>query len=180
MSAFQSGSITFSASAGALLMKTTAQPILNRFGFRRILIFDALISGLFLASYGFFSPATPIFIIVTLLLIGGFIRSLEFTSINAITYAEIKSGQMSKAVTFATVAQQLSLSIGIAAGAGALQVFVLLDPSQDIFALAHFQWAFIAMAAVSAASVLAFRGLPDDAGAEMAQRQVKGDLEKAP
>jgi len=179
MSAFQSGSITFSASAGALLMKTTAHPILARFGFRRILIFDALISGVFLASYGFFTPATPIFIIVTTLLIGGFIRSLEFTSINAITYAEIETGQMSKAVTFATVAQQLSLSIGIAVGAGMLQVFALLDPQQDLFALAHFRWAFIAMALISAASVLAFTGLSKDAGAEMAQKQHKRDLEKA-
>lgn len=179
MSAFQSGSITFSASAGALLMKTTAHPILARFGFRRILIFDALISGVFLASYGFFTPATPIFIIVTTLLIGGFIRSLEFTSINAITYAEIETGQMSKAVTFATVAQQLSLSIGIAVGAGVLQVFALLDPQQDLFALAHFRWAFIAMALISAASVLAFTGLSKDAGAEMAQKQHKRDLEKA-
>ena len=52
------------------------------------------------------------------LLAGGFFRSLQFTSFNAIAYAYIEAPEMSRATSFASVAQQLSLSTGVAAGAG--------------------------------------------------------------
>ena len=103
---------TFAAAAGAFLMKTTAQPILRRFGFRRVLIVNALISAGFLASYGLFTATTPWWLMFVLLLGGGFFRSLEFTSINAIAYADIDSAAMSQATSFASVVQQLSLSTG--------------------------------------------------------------------
>jgi EmrB/QacA subfamily drug resistance transporter len=167
MSALQSGSITFVASAGAMAMKATAAPILRVFGFRRVLIFAAILSAGFLACYGFFTASTPVLFMIGLLFAGGFVRSLEFTSLNAIAYAEIDSAKMSAAVSFASVAQQLSLSLGVAAGAGALQGFALFNPGTDVLALGNFKWAFIAMAAVSLSAAIAFLRLPADAGSEL-------------
>lgn len=172
---FQSGSVTFAASVGAMAMKATAAPLLRRFGFRRVLIYNAILSALFLGSYGFFTPATPAILMMALLLIGGFVRSLEFTSINAIAFADIDAAQMSRAVSFASVAQQLSLSLGVAAGAGALQALASWEPGTDILAPAHFKWAFAAMAAVSASAAFAFRRLPCDAGEELTRRAEEQD-----
>ena len=56
---FESGSLTFAAAAGAMAMKFTASTALRRFGFRRMLIVNALISGAFLAAYALFTPTTP-------------------------------------------------------------------------------------------------------------------------
>ena len=42
---FESGSLTFASAAGALCMKFTAPPILRRFGFRRVLVSNAVISA---------------------------------------------------------------------------------------------------------------------------------------
>jgi fucose permease len=89
LNAFQSGSITFIASAGAMAMKMTAAPILRRFGFRRVLVYNAVLSAAFLGCYGFFTPATPVALMMSVLFAGGFLRSFEFTSLNAIAYAEI-------------------------------------------------------------------------------------------
>jgi EmrB/QacA subfamily drug resistance transporter len=175
MNPFQSGSITFAASVGAMAMKATAAPVLRRFGFRRVLVYNAVLSAAFLASYGFFTPATPALLMMSLLLTGGFIRSLEFTSLNAIAFADIDAAQMSRAVSFSSAAQQLSLSLGVAAGAGALQALAYFDPGSDILAPAHFKWAFVAMAAVSASAALAFRLLPCDAGAELTRRAAEQD-----
>ncbi len=167
---FQSGSITFISSAGAIAMKATAAPILRRFGFRRVLIFDALASGVFLASYGLFSASTPMLAMMSVFLAGGFVHSLEFTGLNAFAFAEIEQGRMSQAVSLASVVQQLALSLGIAAGAAALQGAAALHPGADIFAAANFRWAFLIMGLVAMGSSLAFLRLPPEAGAEIAGR----------
>ncbi|MGI8567925.1 MAG: MFS transporter [Methylocella sp.] len=167
LNAFQSGSITFIASAGAMAMKGTAAPILRRFGFRPVLVYNAVLSAGILGCYGFFTPSTPVALMMSLLFVGGFVRSLEFTSLNAIAFAEIDALQMSRAVSLSSVAQQLSLSLGVAAGAGALQGFALLNPDTDVLALENFKWAFVAMAAVSLSAVAAFLQLPADAGSEL-------------
>jgi EmrB/QacA subfamily drug resistance transporter len=172
LSPFASGSVTFVAAAGAMLMKTTAEPILRAFGFRRVLVFNALVSSAFLASYGFFTPATPIVVIMALLLFGGFFRSLEFTSLNVIGYADLDSAMVSRATSFSAVAQQLSLSMGVALGAAVLE-FVRHAHGEAHVAAADFQWAFLAVAGVSALSVLSFLRLPSDAGAVLAGRAVQ-------
>jgi MFS family permease len=166
MNAFQSGTVTFVSSAGAMLMKATAPPLLRFFGFRRILIFDALLSAGFFASYGFFTPATPVIIMMGLLLVGGFVRSLEFTSLNAIAYAEIDSAVMSRATSFTAVAQQLSLSLGIAVGAFVIEMAQSARGAAELTA-ADFRWAFVVIAVISASSIVSFLRLPSDAGVSL-------------
>jgi EmrB/QacA subfamily drug resistance transporter len=170
LNAFQSGSITFIASAGAMAMKMTASPILRRFGFRRVLVYNAVLSAAFLGCYGLFTPATPVALMMGLLFAGGFLRSLEFTSLNALAYADVNQKQMSQAVSLASVAQQLSLSLGIAAAAAALQGFALLNPAAGALCLNSFKWAFAAMALVSLSGVFVFLRLPANAGAALTER----------
>ncbi len=167
MNPFQSGSVTFVAAVGSMAMKVTAVPILRFFGFRLVLVFDALLSCAFLASYGLFTSSTPVLLMMGLLLFGGFVRSLEFTAINAITYAEMDSAAMSRATSFAAVAQQLSLSLGIAVGAFGIEVSRALRGSTHL-AVADFHWAFVLVAIVSATSILWFLHLPKDAGTDLA------------
>ena len=57
-----------------------------------------------------------------ILLVGGFFRSLQFTSLNGLAYADIESGQMSRASTLASMAQQLVQSIGIGLAATLLHI----------------------------------------------------------
>ena len=70
-------------------MKFSATPILRRFGFRSVLIVNCADLGGFLASYGLFTADDAAWLILAALLAGGFFRSLEFTALNAIGYADI-------------------------------------------------------------------------------------------
>ena len=160
---FRSGCLTFAAAAGAMLMKTSARPILDRFGFRRVLVWNATLSSLFMVAYGLFTPSTPELVIWLLLLLGGFFRSLQFTSVNALAYADIDTPAMSRATSFASVAQQLSLSTGVAAGAGAIEVSQWWHADASLTAR-DFSLAFVAVAIVSATASLVFARLPVDAG----------------
>lgn len=170
LSAYQSGLLTFVAAAGAIAMKTTAQPILKHFGFRRVLIFNTLISSAFLAGNALFAATTPHWIIMGALLIGGFFRSLEFTALNAIAYAEIEAASMSNATSFAAVGQQLSLSTGVAIGAAALETTRALHGGGALRA-EDFGIAFCVVAVLSALSVFVFLRLAPDAGDELTGRK---------
>ena len=169
LTAFQSGSLTFVAAAGAMAMKTAAQPILRAFSFRRVLIVNALASSAFLVVNAWFTAATPHWIVMAVLLVGGFFRSLEFTALNAIGYAEIDQRAMSRATSFSAVGQQLSQSAGVAIGAAALEIARAAHGGGALLT-ADFTPAFFVVAAVSAASVFSFWRLAPSAGDELAGR----------
>jgi EmrB/QacA subfamily drug resistance transporter len=163
---FQSGIITFSGAFGALLMKFTATTILRRLGFRRVLTVNALICAVFLGVYGLFSPATSHMLIVAVLLVGGYFRSLQFTALNAIAYADIDELAMSRATALIAVAQQLFLSAGVALAAFVLEISRTLR-GDEALEVADFSVAFLVIALLSAASAILHMRLEPGAGADI-------------
>lgn len=166
LDALQSGLITFVSAAGALIMKTLAKSILTRFGFRRVLTVNAVIGAAFLAASGLFTPTTPHAIILSVLLVGGCFRSLQFTGINALSYADVSNREMSSATSLSGVAQQLSLSIGVTIGAFALESAHVLHGGKTL-AAGDFWPAFLIVGLISASSVFWMIQLAPDAGAEV-------------
>ena len=166
LSAFASGLLTFAGAAGAMTMKLSASPILRRFGFRQVLLINAVLSSLMLAACALFSAATPHLLIIAVLLIGGFFRSLQFTSLNTLGYADIEQAQMSQATSFVAVVQQLSLAAGVAVAAMLLEASRSLDARSQLLA-ADFSRALLVVSLISLASVLLYRRLAPDAGAEV-------------
>jgi len=173
LSPFQSGLLTFATAVGALCMKTAATRILRRFGFRRVLIVNGFVSAGFLAAYGLFQPTTPHWAILTVLITSGFFRSLQFTSVNTMIYADMPRERMSLATSFASMQQQLSLSVGVGAGALLLHLVVMARGDSHIVA-ADFSPAFLALAIISALSALVFVPLPPDAGSEVSGHRAPG------
>src|SRR5690606_10525580 len=114
LSPFSAGMITFTSAVGAMIMKFVASPIIQRFGFKRVLVVNALLTAVFIALCGLFRADTPIWIMATILVIGGFFRSLQFTAVNTLTYADLGPKDMSRASSFAAMAQQLGISLGVA------------------------------------------------------------------
>lgn len=170
LSPFASGLLTFAASAGAMAMKFTAAPILRRTGFKRVLVVNAVICAGFLAANSLFTPLTPHWIIIVVLLSGGFLRSLEFTALNALTYAEVEAKEMSRATSFASVAQQVALSLGVAL-AGTVLEFMRDSRGQADLTQGDFAVAFLTVAATTLLSLIFFLALPKHAGAELSGRK---------
>ncbi len=152
-----------------MLMKLTAGPTLKLFGFKRVLMVNAVISALFIAASGLFTPQTPHLVILAVLLAGGFFRSLQFTSINTLAYADIERARMSRATSFASMMQQLSLSIGVGTGALLLHLTVSARGG-DHLAAGDFWPAFFAVGGLAALSALVYLPLAADAGAEVSGR----------
>jgi hypothetical protein len=105
-----------------------------------------------------------------ILFVGGFFRSLQFTCINAITFAEVEQAEMSQATSFSSVAQQLSLSLGITVGAAMLQLSLNAHGEKDL-TIPDFWPAFLVVGVIAVLSVFTFVRLSSDAGEEVAGRK---------
>jgi hypothetical protein len=175
---FASGSLTFATAAGALMMKFTATTALRWFGFRQTLVVNGLISGAFLAACALFTPSTPHWLLLLMLLAGGFFRSLEFTALNAISYADIDSPVMSRATSFASVSQQMSGAVGVAVAAICVEAIQFGFGDSELGAR-DLSLAFVLVAIISSLSVLIFAQLRPDAGAAVSGRMVSTSEERA-
>jgi EmrB/QacA subfamily drug resistance transporter len=168
---FQSGSLTCAAALGALTMKFSAARILKRFGFRIVLLFNGVVSAITLSVQGLFTPETPHLLILAVLLAGGFFRSLQFTSLNALSYSDIPSREMGSATSLYSVAQQLSLAAGIVCAAAVLE-FAQYLRGDLMLTVTDFAYAFFAVAFISAVSVFSHLKLTPDAGSDVSGRVV--------
>jgi EmrB/QacA subfamily drug resistance transporter len=171
LDALHSGLITFAGAAGALAVKPLARGILHRFGFRRLLIVNGVLASLVLLASALFTASTPHLIIILVLMCGGFLRSLQFTSLSAITYAEIEPRQVGSATGMASVGQQVSVSFGVAVGAMAVEVSEWAR-GHTVPQTADFSAAFVVVGLMSMASALLMFRLPAGAGDEISGRAV--------
>jgi EmrB/QacA subfamily drug resistance transporter len=161
---FESGSLTFATAAGALMMKLTAPTALRWFGFRQTLVINGLISGAFLGACALFTPSTPHWLLLLTLLTGGFFRSLQFTALNALSYADIDPPRMSRATSFASVSQQMSGAVGVAVAAICVEAIQFSFGDSELMAR-DLSLAFVLVASISSLSVPVFAQLKPDAGA---------------
>ena len=169
LTAFQSGLITLSNVVGAMGMKTVIPIILRRYGFRRVLVVNALVSAALVAACATFTPGVSFAWIVGVLIVGGFFRSLEFTSLNTIAYADVDNRRMSRATSLVAVAQQVSISVGVAIGALVVDL-TLWARGRDTITAADFQPAYLIIAVIAGCASFIFARMPADAGAELARR----------
>jgi EmrB/QacA subfamily drug resistance transporter len=177
LSPFQSGLITFTAALGSISMKAAVAGVLKRFGYRPVLVYNSVISSIFLAACAGFLPGTPFAAMIAVLLAGGFFRSLQFTAINTIAYAELEPALMSRATTLTSVAQQLAISTGVAVGALIVEI-TLWFRHEAMMGAADFPPAFLIVGLLTASASLVFAQLPADAGAELAGRRATELAEK--
>jgi len=166
LSPFASGSLTFAAAAGAMAMKFSASTLIRRFGFRRILVFNGLLSAAFLASYGLVTASTPHWLLLAALLAGGFFRSLQFTALNAISYSDVDQAKMSRATSFASVSQQMSSAVGVAVAAASVESLQWAFGDAALVSR-DMAYSFGVVALVTLSSVALFARLRPDAGAEV-------------
>ena len=167
-SPIESGLITFVSAAGSFGMRTMSKQVLRRFGFRKVLVWNTLIASFFMVLCGLFSSDSSRAFMMTIIFLGGVFRSLQFTALNTIAFAEIEGPLMSQATSFSQMAQRLSLSFGVA-----ISAFVLFWVGGEgaHMPVQAFATAFVVVGVLSGLSLFSFVKLTADAGDEIAGRQ---------
>jgi EmrB/QacA subfamily drug resistance transporter len=178
-SAFHSGLMLLASACGNLGMKVFTTPILRRFGFRPVAILNIMIAAAFVAACGWLEASTPLLIMLAVLLCYGLARSLQFTLLATLAYADVGDRQRSSASTLWSVAQQMTIGMGIALGALCLRLSSYVGAPDSgnggvgcgpagcdhvHLSLTNFRWAFSVAAAVALVSVIGYVKLPRSAG----------------
>jgi hypothetical protein len=158
-------------------MKATATPIIRRLGFRSVLIGNGVLSAFIMMSYALFRSTTSHFVIVLALLIGGFFRSLQFTALGTLAYADVPNSLMSGASSLSSMAQQLFLSLGVAIGAMLLHLSLSARGSASL-SVHDFTPAFLVMGVLALLSSLLFIPLEHHAGDEVSGRRPGVELSR--
>jgi EmrB/QacA subfamily drug resistance transporter len=170
LSAFQAGLMTLASAVGSTLMRFTFRPLLRVLGFRQLLIANALASAIVLAACGFFRPQTPYLLIIGVLFLVGFSRSIQFTAVQSLGYAELPPGDTSRATSFSAMAQQLAQSVGV--GLAALVVHLsLVWHDRTVIVPEDVTPAYLTLAFLVLVSAFVFWRLPAHAGAELNDRR---------
>jgi EmrB/QacA subfamily drug resistance transporter len=168
----RSGLLTFTSSVGAFFMRPIAQSMLRLCGFRTTLIWNGVISAVFIAACAAFRPTWPVAAMYAVLLIGGFFRALQFTAYTTIAYGDVPKPRMSAATGLFTSAQQLSATIGVPLAALVLYVSMALTHHTTAQSW-DFSMAFgIATLFMLGAAITAIR-LPSLAGDDLAGRVIQ-------
>src|SRR5207344_2823232 len=96
------GLLMMPTAAAAMGMKILSTRILRLYGFRRTLMLNTVMLGLTISLFSLVTPNTPLAMIVLLALAQGFFNSLQFSSVNAMGYADIDSADSSMATSIAS------------------------------------------------------------------------------
>lgn len=119
-SAADSGFLSLAPALGALCVKPATTLTVGRFGFRTVLILNGVACAATLAACAGFFADTHWAWIAAVLFVGGLVRSLQFTAINTMAYADIEPRRMAAANSMYSMMQQVTLALGLALGALAL------------------------------------------------------------
>jgi EmrB/QacA subfamily drug resistance transporter len=166
LSAAQSGLMTLATALGSIAAKPIAPSLLRRFGFRDTLMVNGLFASAGYAVCGLFRPGWPMPLMFLVMVTSGFFMSIQFTGFNTIAYDEIEQDRMASATSFYTTFQQLMLSMGICAGAAALQGAMVLR-GHHAPQFPDFTAAFWTVAAVSLTATIWNRRFSHEAGTQI-------------
>jgi EmrB/QacA subfamily drug resistance transporter len=180
LSAFHAGLITLAVFAGNLAMKPGTTWIIRRFGFKQVLVVNGIINAALIAACALFSPATPLSFMLVILFLGGMCRSMHFTALNTIAFADIPAKAMTGANTLFSTAFQLTMGMGIAVGAIGIRIGQAVAGSIGLGALPaiEFRLAFVLLGIIALFATIDCLQLDPKAG-ENVSRKPKPGAKKA-
>jgi EmrB/QacA subfamily drug resistance transporter len=167
LSPLDSGLLVLAVFAGNLGMKPATNIVLGRFGFRRTLIWNGWLGIATVFACGLITAGAPVAATVAVLFLNGLTRSMEFTTINALSFCDLDQARMSGANTMFSMLQQMGNAMGIACAAIMLRAAGLAHPDDAAVTVTDFHVAFWAIGLAGAVGVWRFRTLAPDVGAAL-------------
>lgn len=170
-SAVVSGWIVAPMALTAMFGKSFVIKILNKFGYRKTLMVNTMIIGFLICLLAIPNSTSSIFWFVPVLALMGFFNSIQFTSMNTISIADLRQFQESSGNSLISVNQQLAIGFGIAFGLVILNFFQHAGfiPEENIHE--SFRYTFLVMGVMTIFSGFVFRRLHVSDGKNMRSQE---------
>jgi EmrB/QacA subfamily drug resistance transporter len=168
----QSGLLIMPQAAAAMSTKLFIRQLLERYGYRNVLVGNTLVMSVFLMLFAVIGIGTPVWQIVLQALCYGALTSMQYTSMNTLAYADVSPSKASAASSLASTSQQLSISFGVAVAGLATMFFV--PPAargSHVEMIKGLHHAFLALGIFTAFSTVVFSRLRRDDGASETQQK---------
>ncbi len=169
-SAVTSGWIIAPMALTAIFGKSSVIKILNKYGYRQTLMVNTFIIGTLICMLAIPDIHTSLYWFVPIIAILGFFNSIQFTSMNTISIADLRNFQTSSGNSLLSVNQQLAIGFGIAFG---LIVLKLFESSDLIEGETHnaFRYTFLTVGILTIISGFVFRRLHISDGKNMKSKE---------
>lgn len=161
---FQSGLLFLATMAGNLAMKPATIWVMRHYNFRTVLVVNGFLVALFTLFTSLLLPTTPVILIVIVMFLSGMFRSMQFSAITTLAFADIPKERMTSANTLYSTVQQMSTGMGIAMGAVFLRFSNMINGPTEHYTVPDFRLAFIFVAILGLISLYGFTRLAPDAG----------------
>lgn len=172
MNAFHAGSLVLAVFVGNLTIKPATTPLIRWLGFKRLLLINGALNVLALLACALITPQTPVWVILLVLYLGGVFRSIQFTGVSTLAFADVPASQMSYANTLFSTATQLAVGLGISLAAIGIRIG---DEVSKWLTLGHipgisFRLAFVAIAIICLVGMVDTLRLARDAGSAVSDK----------
>ncbi|GAA0314557.1 DHA2 family efflux MFS transporter permease subunit [Psychrobacter aestuarii] len=108
--------------AGAFGVKPFVSRIIQRFSYRKVLVWNTSLLGFSIICLGQFAANMNILAMMPLLVVIGLCNSIQFSAMNTLTIGDLEGPQTSSGNSLMAVNQQMAVGLGIALGAAVLNV----------------------------------------------------------
>lgn len=157
----------------ASTIKPATTPLIRSLGFKRLLLINGALNVLALLACAFITPQTPAWLIMLILYLGGVFRSIQFTAISTLAFADVPSAQMSYANTLFSTATQLAVGLGITLGAIGIRIGEKVSEAMGVAGMPgmSFRLAFVAIALICLVGMVDTLRLTKDAGSAVSSKK---------
>lgn len=159
---------------GNLTAKSVTTPLLRWTGFRTLAVTTGIACGLSIAVFAVVPAGPPGPLVWALLFLAGAVRSVQFTTLNTLAYADVEPSERAASATLAAMTQQVAMLLGVAVPVVILRVCAGLTGGQT--GLFDIQVSFVVMGAISVGSALWFLRLERGAGAEVSGHKPRSHM----
>jgi EmrB/QacA subfamily drug resistance transporter len=149
-----------------LAMKAITNPILRRFGIRDVLVVNGLLAAAGIALCALLSANMPLALSGLILVVAGASRSMQFTALTMLSFADVSAEQRAPASVLFSLTQQIGMGLGVAVGALMLNFSQLLRHGSHV-AVFDFRVALVLAGVLCALAVFSYCTLAANAGAEI-------------
>jgi EmrB/QacA subfamily drug resistance transporter len=159
------GSMVAVLFAGNLVVKPVTTPLMRRFGIRRVLLVNAVLSVGCFGLLATFHAGMSVGAMAAVLFVSGTLRSIGFTAYNSLAFSDVDGDDLTNANTLNAAVQELATGLGIAVAALALSTLTPFATTLGHAPGTAYAWTFLALGALMVVTMIETLRLPRDAGA---------------